>query len=231
MKKIRFLEVTFENPIEAWELVYFRGAVIAISGRDSILFHNHDGEGFRYSYPLIQYKRIDKKPRLVCIEEGIDEVHRFFENRQEGILLNKRPYELNVEGINLNRYTLQVWDTEFLYYLQEWMPISEKNKERFENLHTDEEFKEFFRPILIGNILSMAKGIGWTVDKKINVEVANIKGVRQVNHKGLKMHIATLTFKTNVLLPDNIGLGKNAALGYGTIRSLRNDKNAKRTDY
>ena len=62
MKKIRYLEVTFENDIEPWEVPAFRGAIIATAGKEHVLFHNHDDDKFRYSYPLIQYKQIRKKP-------------------------------------------------------------------------------------------------------------------------------------------------------------------------
>ena len=60
MKKVRILDVSFENEIRSWEVPVFRGAIIATAGRDHTLFHNHKDEGFRYAYPLIQYKRIDK---------------------------------------------------------------------------------------------------------------------------------------------------------------------------
>jgi len=39
MKKIRFLDISFENEVQAWELPTFRGAVVAMVGRDHVLFH------------------------------------------------------------------------------------------------------------------------------------------------------------------------------------------------
>ena len=59
------------------------------AGRENTLFHNHLGKDYRFSYPLIQYKRIRKKPHLFCIEDGVDEVHHFFENKQEGLMLGE----------------------------------------------------------------------------------------------------------------------------------------------
>lgn len=221
MIKIRFLDIMFENPIEAWEVPYLRGAIIQMAGKQNILFHNHQqDEGFRYGYPLIQYKRIDKKPHLICIEDGVDEIHNFFEKRQEGVLLGSRPYEMNVEGIQLNRHVLQVWDKSFKYYLQEWIPFNEKNYTLYNTLTTESEKKVFLESILKGNIISMAKGIGWEIDKEIKLEIVEIKGRRHLRIKDVVKEVMTLTFTTNVSLPNYLGLGRNVSLGYGTVRNL-----------
>jgi len=87
MNRIRVLDIEFENDIQPWEVPAFRGAVIESAGRKNILFHNHKQDKFVYSYPLIQYKRIGKKPHLVCIDDGVDEIHKFFESMQEGVFL------------------------------------------------------------------------------------------------------------------------------------------------
>lgn len=186
MIRIRYLNISFEEKIEPWEIGYFRGAVIQLAGRDNVLFHNHKGDSYRYKYPLIQYKRIDKKPHIICINEGIDEIHAFFEKKQDGILLNKRPYNLIVENLSLKYFTLQSWDTSFKYYLQDWMPISSKNATTFKLLKNEEEQKEFFKSIIIGNILSMAKGIKWEIDNQIQAEVNTIKSIRKIRHKELR---------------------------------------------
>lgn len=222
MQKIRILDVSFQNPIEPWEVSYFRGAVIKLAGRQHILFHNHKQEGFRYSYPLIQYKRIDRKPHLTCINEGIEDVYNFFDKMQEGILLNRRPYNLVVENINLNYFTLQVWDASFRYYLQEWMSLNTKNVIQFNELENEQEQKEFLSSILIGNILSMAKGVSWNIDKQIELSIEKIKGIRKVRIKGVEMLLITATFISNVSLPAGIGIGKNAGTGYGIVRKLGN---------
>lgn len=46
--------INFLNAIGVHEIPQFRGAVISTVGRDNnLLFHNHKGDGFRYSYPNI----------------------------------------------------------------------------------------------------------------------------------------------------------------------------------
>ena len=217
MKKIRLLDITFENEITPWEIPAFRGAVMATAGHSHILFHNHQGDGYRFGYPMIQYKRIRIKPHLVCIEEGVDEVHHFFENKQEGLMLGNRPYELRVDEIRLNRFTMQVWDRNFSYFMQDWLPLNQDNYRQFKDLKSEIDQFEFLEKILRGNILSFAKGIGWLVDKEIKVRIGEILRVNIITVKGVKREAYTLRFSTNVFIPNHIGLGKNASLGFGVV--------------
>ncbi len=221
MKKVRILDIAFENEISVWEIPAFRGAVIQSAGRKNIIFHNHNNNKFVYSYPLIQYKRIGKRPHLVCIDEGVDEIHRFFENMQEGIFLNERPYEIKIENLNLNTFTLQVWDKAFYYNLYDWLPLNQDNFLKYSNITDQADKTEFLNKILTGNILSFAKGIGWTVDKPIITKIDRINNQKTLRIKGVKRSVFDVAFKTNVFLPNNIGLGKNASLGFGVVMEAR----------
>lgn len=78
---INTLIVKFKKQIPQWEIPLFRGAIIeAASDCNCLLFHNHQGDGFRYGYPLIQYKCIRGQASLVCVGEGVEEIGAFFRN-------------------------------------------------------------------------------------------------------------------------------------------------------
>ena len=67
----------------------------------------------------------------------------------------------------------------------------------------------------------MAKGIEWTIDKPMNLEIEKI--TREGNAVLKKVRVSTfdLVFNSNVFLPDHIGLGKSVTLGYGCVRPYR----------
>jgi len=217
MKKIRLLDITFENELHAWELPFFRGAVVAMVGESHVLFHNHQDDRFRYSYPLIQYKTINKRPHLVCIDDGVDEVHHFFEKKQEGVFLGERAYEIKIAAINLNQFTMQVWDKAFHYRIYNWLPLNQKNYNIYHSLTDIQEQKNLLQKTLTGNILSFAKGIGWNVDKPIITQIKDIQKVNLIRVKSIKREAFSLSFKSNVFLPNHISLGKNASLGFGIV--------------
>lgn len=218
MKKIRVLDVEFENEITASEVPAFRGAIIETAGRKNILFHNHNQKKFIYSYPLIQYKRINKRPHLICINRGVDEIHKFFENMQEGVFLNERAYELKIGNLSLNTTDVRMCERAIHYNLTNWIPISQKNYSTYNGIKDENDKIQFLNKILTGNILSFAKGIGWTIDKPIITKIDKIDKTKSLRIKGVSKIAFDLSFKTNVLLPDNIGLGKSSSLGFGVIK-------------
>lgn len=225
-RKIKLLQVTFENPISPWELPAFRGAVIATAGRQHILFHNHIDEGFIYSYPKIQYKQIAGKPMLMSIDQGIDEIHHFFENMQLGLMLGERPYELKIEKLNLNQFTLQVWDKLWEYRIDNWLALNQKNHEEYQKLESLSERLQFLERTLKGNILSFAKGVEWTVQDEIRLYIKNMREPRLISFKGKKLLGFSVDFACNVFFPAYIGLGKGVSQGYGIVKQRREKLNS-----
>jgi len=225
MKKIRILYIEFENEIASYEIPAFRSAVAKIAGNENIIFHNHLKEKFRYSYPLIQYKQINKHPVIICIDEGVEEIHHFFEKKQIGIILGEREYELKINKLNLNQFIMQVWDKTFYYHLRNWLPLNQKNYPEFKKTDNEIEQIEYLEKIITGNILSFARGIEWEIDKKIQLRINKINDKKIITVKKVKREAYTIDFSTNVFIPNYIGLGKNASLGFGVVKQKRKVSN------
>ncbi|NSW45384.1 MAG: hypothetical protein HPY79_06190 [Bacteroidales bacterium] len=226
MKKLKTLYISFENEIKINELYAFRSAIIEKAGRNHILFHNHlDAEKYLYRYPQIQYKIINNKPSLLCLEKGIDEIHHFFIKPSWDLQLYNRTYEVKVRKLQVNQFTMQVWDHVFVYNLYRWNPLSQNNYVKFKELQNSDHQKQMLQKILIGNILSFAKGIEWTIDKEIKVELNYVSDVKWLRYKQNKLACFDVQFKSNVFLPNYIGLGKHASLGFGIVKQLKGKKN------
>jgi hypothetical protein len=84
--------------------------------------------------------------------------------------------------------------------------------------------------MLIGNILSFAKGMKIHLDKKIQCKIISSEEPRLVTYKGIKMMSFDVMFKTNVSLPNYIGLGKGVSLGFGTVVKKYENKNDKNNE-
>lgn len=224
VQKIRLLKVVFSPQIRAWEIPAFRGAVIAKTGREHILFHNHtENNGFRYSYPLIQYKRIGKQASVLCIKEGVDEIHRFFEQSNWDVNLNGNKMEMKIEQLDMNQYTMNVWDKTFDYSLMNWIALNSENYKKYMQLDVLSNKIEFLERILTGNILSFAKGIDWHIEKDTTVKILDIKHSNTLSLKRKKVLGFDLTFRSNVFLPNFIGLGKSVSIGFGTVKQFGNN--------
>jgi len=221
IKKIRLLTVTFDAEIKAYEVPAFRGAIIDKVGQQHVLFHNHLNDGFRYQYPTIQYKAIRHQPAIVCIDEGVDEIHRYFQQPDWSLWLGDRKMDMKVANLFLNQFTLQVWATTFKYAIHNWIALSQENYQKYKSIEAETDRLAMLERILTANILAFAKGVGWTVEKPIELKIISSPVTRPVPLKGQKLLAFDLQFTTNVSLPNYIGLGKSVSIGYGMIRQIK----------
>ena len=223
MPKIRFLKIQFETEIEAYEIPAFRGAVVAKAGNEHIIFHNHlNDREFLYGYPVIQYKRIGKNPAIICIDYGVEEIHHLFNNTNMKIIIGQRPVSLVVKNLQMQQYNLQVWEKHFDYRLYNWLALNQENYEKYQVLKDELSQILFLENILKANIISFAKGVKWDVDKQISLRIDELIKAKIVPYKQQKLLAFDIRFRTNVFLPDFVGLGKGVSLGFGTVSQIKN---------
>ncbi len=226
--RIRYLTVRFDALIDRHELPAFRGAIANAVGPEFTLFHNHDDRepgGFIYRYPAIQYKRMGRNPLIVCVEAGVDEIHHLFQQPSWDIDLNGRPLTLAVADLRLHQYTLQAWETMFPFRLTDWLALNSANYARYQTLTTDADRTDLLERVLRGNILSMAKGLGWHIDREVRVRIRDASPMRLLRFKNQLLAGFDVDFTTNVFLPDWIGLGKGVSVGFGVVHSLKDQNN------
>ncbi|RME18839.1 MAG: hypothetical protein D6799_02495 [Bacteroidetes bacterium] len=217
--KRRLLHIVFENTIHPNELPAFRGAIIHKVGKEHILFHNHSSDGYIYKYPLIQYKLYQQKhPSILCIELGVDEIYHFFKNKNWDIHLNGTPIELKVKQLNLFDATFRPIVALKKYHIHNWLALNEENYKKYTNTISLKDKITLLENILKGNILAMAKGIDWHISHQIELNIENINQQKILKYKNIPLSAFSVTFYTNLILPNYISLGKGASLGFGEIR-------------
>jgi len=218
--KLRLFTVIFDFEIERREIPAFRGAIINKVGLENILFHNHSGNKFRYGYPLIQYKLIDRSPAIICINSGYDESLKLFEDTEWNFNINNKTVHAGIKHLSFDYFECGLTSNAVKYRINNWFGLNEQNFRKYTQLTANLEQKKFLEKILIGNILSFAKGINWIVNDQIIVSVDYIPNKRFFNFKNNKIAGFDLIISTNVLLPDKIGLGKSVSRGFGIIRKV-----------
>lgn len=222
MPKLRYLRVQFSQAIFPYDIPKFRAAVIEKTERISSLFHNHVGDKqVLYRYPLIQYKVAHRKASIVCLSEGADDIYHLLQHRDLDLRIGNQIQPFAVEDLQLHYHQVQAWQHQFHYSLLNWMALNQKHHQRFKALEGDDQAQiELLTSILRGNILAFAKGINWWVEEEIKVKITEIKAMHtRPIHKNYKDSLTfDLNFKTNVSLPDFIGLGKRVSIGFGIVK-------------
>ena len=78
------------------------------------------------------------------------------------------------------------------------------------------ERRELLENILIGNILSVSKSLGYTVAEPIKAEIGKMREVK-TRLKDVPMIGFLGTFSVNFEIPDYWGIGKSVSRGFGTL--------------
>ncbi len=223
-KYIRSLTVYFDTELQQKDIPLFRGAVLNCLGeKASFLYHNHIGDhSFRYSYPLIQYKRINGKAAIVCVEEGVDLIGQFLMQDYNPLIINGVEKVFNTQRIQPARILVQTWEKSFSYHLSQWLPLNSKNYHVYQSLDGIVEKVSLLENILKGNLLSMLKGWGIHQEQPILVKIVEHSTPYLLYYKGIKLMAFNVDFSCNLSIPNNIGIGKNASIGFGVVHQKHN---------
>lgn len=221
MKKIRYLHFSMDFPLKPYDVHRFRGAVIQAMEEAPDHFHQHSDTGVIYRYPLIQYKVIRERPTIICLEEGADVIHHFFQNRNAPLRIGNKTYAADIDQIYLKKHLLQIWQEPMYYGLNNWLPFNPENHQQYMSLNGMVERTQFMERILRNNIVQFAHELNWDIEKEIKVQIRQIYPPKSVTYKKMHYKSYKLDFYTNVSLPDYIGLGKAASTGFGVVYGKR----------
>ena len=187
--------------------------------REYPILHHHIREGgYLYTYPRVQYRIIEGTPMILGIEEGAEVLKMISDDITE-LQLGKNRYK--VDGIQMNLVNAAFGPCrENLQYrfLTPWLALNPSNYERYRGMNDWKDKKEFLNAILTGNILSMCKGLDYTVMRRLYLHSLLYEGV--VEYKVIPTIGFTGEFRVNFRIPDFFGLGKGVSQGFGVIKAF-----------
>jgi hypothetical protein len=193
-----------------------RGAISHLN-RNNVLFHQHANDEYLvYNYPLIQYKIIEGNGVIVGLDKGAVAVAKMNLLKKQ-LNLGNMEYIVEQQTMFFLVPCIGIHDRNTKYkFLLPWLALNEKNYQKYQRLGTQCKRKELLEKILIGNILSMSKSLGYTVPAPIEAKIINLKEV-QTSLKGVPMLGFLGTFSLNFEIPDYWGIGKSVSRGFGTV--------------
>lgn len=220
MNTIRLVTAIFDAKISFAEIPYVRGNMIRLSDNDP-LFHNHHAESFCYSYPLVQYKRINGHAALVGIERGAEALVRILGKEEEfSFQLGNRAVDMGAVMIRSEKFPVMCNAASYTYSISNWLPLNKENYRTYQQTEGMIERIAMMEKILVGNILSFAKGVGIFFEHPITCRILQLESAGLINYKEVELMSFSGKFRCNVHLPECIGLGKSASVNHGVIRKI-----------
>jgi len=191
----------------------------ATSFNEHTLLHQHVTDKLIYRYPLIQYKMLEGSPHIMGINEGAEVLKEVYDKFDE-IKIGESSYSIMERGVILRSEEFGCTpEIQSYRFATPWLALNQKNYLRYRKA-SREERRDILRSILVGNLLSASKGLGYVAKEHIRLEVGGmteeiclLKGSKVTGIRG--------EFTTNFEIPELLGLGKSASRGFGAVARLR----------
>jgi len=184
---------------------------------DYPVLHHHADRPI-LTYPRVQYKIIEGTPSILGIEEGADILKKISGNIPE-LLLASSCYTVEQKVMYEKTLAIGPGHEQIQYrFLSPWLAFNSRNFQSYREMKDWKEKKAFLNNILVGNILSMAKGLGIVVERRLYAH-SHIEEVPTM-YKGIAMTGFSGEFRINFSLPDFFGIGKGVSHGFGTVKRV-----------
>lgn len=186
--------------------------------------HNHENDddpGFeKQDYPLIQFRCKNKQLLLWGMQQGaavlqqimLQQLLLHFQFKGSRFAIVRPATETSMHEMGIAEDA----ETHWLYELNYFIAFTPENFKHWQQLPTAALRMERLQELLINNITMFCKAVGYGIDKTlIKADIYWVWHTRWVLIKGHKVLAFTLSYSSNVLLPDGIALGRQTRLGYG----------------
>lgn len=231
MKNLRMLSVSFSEEIHPAELECFRGALVEKVGLEHERYHNHNNSGnsasrFHYRYPLVQYQLMKGRPRLLFLEDAIEDARHFFTQPDWDLHMNGRDYHTKIAELKATQHQVGVTPGHFHHYrLRRWQALNTENYQRYQSMETFLEKVGFLERVLSGQLLSFFTGIEYQLPERFRLDITDWGRAYTAPYKGVEVSLFDISFRAELALPSGVGMGKGSSLGYGRVWGDGKDEN------
>ena len=199
-------------------LSQLRKTVSAIGGAEDDLLHNHASrDRVIYRYPLVQYKSISEKAAILGIgDEGCKSLENLLKMKDFTAIFSDN----GITGIEKETDILQLHPTpQQTYRIHDYIALNANNLHEWINNPSLPARAALLERCIVGHILKFASAIKWLLPpRSLQVELLDFRfrNTRAFDNNFLAFEVM---FRTNITLPEGIGLGKAVSHGFGIVSS------------
>jgi len=193
-------------------------AYFTVKLEEYTVLNKSNDTAFIYRYPAVQCKQIKNTLIIIGISQG-------------AALLEQLSQDLNEISAGINTCTILerdavirneefgISDTTHTYeFLTPWLALNQQNAKKFYDLKGKPDRDAFIRRILIGNLETLAKSLDYKTPVPITCEAKIRFRIDWMGRENVMVFLGK--FKTNLRIPDYLGMGLSVSQGFGTIKRI-----------
>ncbi len=213
------VSLRFPRSLHPGEASYLRGFFGQLFA-DEVMLHHHEADGrLRYEYPKVQFKILDRTAHLIGLAEGAKLVMELWRDVEQA-RIGSEVLPVLESGVCRRVETLGESESPLVYRLRTpWLALNQTNHQKYESEVDPVLRRALLERTLIGNCLSLAKGLGHWVQAPLVADCSGLRPV-QAGFKCVPMIGFVGTFRVNFHIPNHAGIGKSVSRGFGTVERI-----------
>jgi hypothetical protein len=180
--------------------------------------HKDSTSRFIHRYPIVQCKQIKSTLMVIGVGQGAGLLQEIAGGAKEFrfgdtiSIISGRDQEIRNETFG-NSDKIHTYE-----FLTPWLALNQQNAKKFYGLKGKPERDAFMKSILSGHLTTLAKSIDYDLPAPLSCE-SRVRFKRErIHHENVMVFLGT--FRTNLTIPDYLGVGLSVSQGFGTIRSI-----------
>lgn len=180
--------------------------------------HRNDTAGFIHRYPVIQCKQIKGSLIVTGISQGADCLCRLARDQtipgagESSCRITDRDPAVRPEPFGVENAS---GSYEFL---TPWLALNQQNAKKFYDLKGKPERDAFMQKLLTAQLNTLAKSLDFEITVPICCETKVRFKRERIDRENVMVFLGK--FRTNLQIPDYLGIGQSVSRGYGTIKRI-----------
>lgn len=175
--------------------------------------------GFVHRYPVLQAKLVKRDLIVIGISQGADFLCQIIRDRKT-LDAGKNTCRITACDSEVRSEPFGVMDTDTAYeFLTPYLALNQQHAKQFYDLNGKAQRDAFLQTRLSTHLATLAKSLDCRITVPIICE-AKVRFKRdRIRNENLMVFLGK--FRTNLCIPDYLGIGRLVSQGYGTIKCIR----------
>jgi hypothetical protein len=185
---------------------------------DYSALHKDNTAGFIHRYPVLQCKLVKGDLIVTGISQGADCLINLIQD-EEVLGTGENTCRVTARDPAIRSEPFGTADTVIMYEFQTpWLALNQQNAKKFYDLNGKPQRDAFMQKLLTTHLNTLAKSLDYKITVPVSCE-AKVRFKRErIDRENVMVFLGK--FRTNLQIPDNLGIGQSVSQGYGTIKCI-----------
>jgi hypothetical protein len=171
-----------------------------------------------HRYQALQCKYSKNDLMVIGISQGAGLLRQLSEGR-DTILTGPHACTITGRDSAIRNEEFGITGSPYIYeFLTPWLALNQQNAKKFYDLKGKPERDAFMQKLLLGHLNALAKSLDYKPSLPISCEPKVRFRRDRIDDENIMVFVGK--FRTNLGIPDFLGIGQSVSRGFGTIRHI-----------